>query len=242
MARGLAHQHERRGAGRADAGLRSGRGRHGLVSTVASRRLQRTAEGDSPSRLAWRRRPVAASAGAVPCDLVRSASEPCWRCWLACSCCVWLSASGRRGTHRLPVAPSGDWRALPNWALGDAVAALRRRRYRVVEASPLVQADRGPWGELFPLLAHTGALLVLSGLLVNEVWGGRSQGSTARRGTRAGFGHRALDRARSRQPAGATQPRHLGAGGRTRARTPHQRGADRRRGVAAAADARRRRR
>ncbi|NLF00015.1 MAG: hypothetical protein GX601_03465 [Anaerolineales bacterium] len=95
-----------------------------------------------------------------------------------------VECAGHLWEHRRPVAPVGDWRALPNWTLDDAAHTLRRRRYRVTETSALVQADRWPWGELFPLLAHVGALLVLSSLLVNEVWGWQVTRITVQEGQR----------------------------------------------------------
>ena len=70
--------------------------------------------------------------------------------------------------------PTGEWRALSE-NLSDVTDGLRRQRYRLLsepEAEPpLFQADRWPWARLFPLLTHSGVLLLLIGVLFTHLWG-----------------------------------------------------------------------
>jgi cytochrome c biogenesis protein ResB len=81
--------------------------------------------------------------------------------------------------------PAGEWRELTGVRLPGAANNLRRRRYRVLSEPPLLQADRWPWADLFPLLAHGGALLLLAGLLVTHLWGWRVEGLIVQSGERA---------------------------------------------------------
>ena len=66
---------------------------------------------------------------------------------------------------------------------------LLQKRYRVLSAPdaapPLFQADRWPWGSLFPVLAHSGALLLLTGLLITHLWGWRVEGLIVQSGEEA---------------------------------------------------------
>ncbi|RLC81034.1 MAG: hypothetical protein DRJ03_12990 [Chloroflexi bacterium] len=80
--------------------------------------------------------------------------------------------------------PAGDWRALADASLADVLDDLQSRRYRVLSAPPLFQVDRWPWAELFPLLAHSGALLLLLGLLITHLWGWRVEGLIVQSGER----------------------------------------------------------
>jgi cytochrome c biogenesis protein ResB len=93
---------------------------------------------------------------------------------LAVSTVLRLVESGHQlRRHRKVTEPVGEWRPLANVQMSDVTDALRRRRFRVSEAAPLIQADRWPWADLFPLLTHVGGLLLLAGLLVTHLWGWR---------------------------------------------------------------------
>ena len=72
--------------------------------------------------------------------------------------------------------PAGEWERLAGMQLPGTVENLRRRHYRVLSTPPLFQADRWPWADLFPLLAHAGGLLLLVGLLLTHLWGWRVEG------------------------------------------------------------------
>jgi hypothetical protein len=67
--------------------------------------------------------------------------------------------------------PRGDWMEVSGRQLRPLLMNLRRRRYRVAKGNSVFQIDRWPLARLFPLLAHIGALLLLSGLLLSRVWG-----------------------------------------------------------------------
>ncbi|MEE8392057.1 MAG: hypothetical protein V3S14_14855 [Anaerolineae bacterium] len=69
--------------------------------------------------------------------------------------------------------PEGEWHDLVEAHWPDVMHNLRRRRYRILHAPPLLQADRWPWSDMFPLLAHIGGLLLLIGLLITHLWGWR---------------------------------------------------------------------
>jgi hypothetical protein len=93
---------------------------------------------------------------------------------LAVSIALRLVESGDQLRRRRRVTePVGEWRALANVQMSDVTDALRQRRFRVSEAASLIQADRWPWADLFPLLTHVGGLLLLAGLLVTHLWGWR---------------------------------------------------------------------
>jgi len=96
-----------------------------------------------------------------------------------------LIESGERlHQHREIAEPMGEWRALANASLSDALDDLPACRYRVLGETPLFQADRWPLAELFPLLAHSGALLLLIGLLITHLWGWRAEGLIVQSGER----------------------------------------------------------
>lgn len=80
--------------------------------------------------------------------------------------------------------PGGEWQSLTGARWPDVVDDLRRRRYRVLNEPPLLQADRWPVAGLFPLLAHFGALLLLIGLLITHLWGWRTEGLIVQSGER----------------------------------------------------------
>ena len=72
--------------------------------------------------------------------------------------------------------PAGEWESLAGVRLPDVIDGLRSRHYRVLRQPPLFQADRWPWANVFPLLAHAGGLLLLVGLLLTHLWGWRVEG------------------------------------------------------------------
>ena len=80
--------------------------------------------------------------------------------------------------------PDGEWHNLADAHLPDVINDLRRRRYRILHTPPLLQADRWPWADLFPLLVHSGGLLLLIGLLVTHGWGWQIRGVTVQGGQR----------------------------------------------------------
>jgi len=92
--------------------------------------------------------------------------------------------SDRLQQNREMAEPAGEWVALANVRLPDVIGDLRRQHYRVLSKPPLFQADRWPWANLFPLLAHTGALLLLFGLLLAHLWGWHIEGLTVQSGAR----------------------------------------------------------
>ena len=105
--------------------------------------------------------------------------------FLAVSMALRLVESGDRlRRYRQVVEPVGEWRPLANVQLSGVTKALRRQRYRISNAAPLIQADRWPWADLFPLLIHVGGLLLLVGLLVTHLWGWRIDDIIVRGGER----------------------------------------------------------
>jgi hypothetical protein len=93
---------------------------------------------------------------------------------LAASTALRLIETGHQLRRGREVAdPVGEWRTLPDVQMDAVTTALRRGRYRISSAVPLVQADRWPWADLFPVLTHVGGLLLLVGLLVTHLWGWR---------------------------------------------------------------------
>jgi hypothetical protein len=108
----------------------------------------------------------------------------------ACLLLRLIEGGDRLQRHREMQAPAGEWRALADVRpladvhLPDTADALRRQRYRVLGAPLLLQADRWPWADLFPLLAQGGALLFLLGLLITHLWGWRVEGLIVQSGER----------------------------------------------------------
>jgi hypothetical protein len=80
--------------------------------------------------------------------------------------------------------PDDDWIGLPEKHLSDVVGVLRGRRYRILGEPPLLQVDRWPWAELFPLVTYAGGLLLLVGLLVTYLWGWQVEGIIVESGER----------------------------------------------------------
>lgn len=72
--------------------------------------------------------------------------------------------------------PPDGWQTLEGQSLPDVVHALRQRRYRVLSEFSLFQVDRWPWAGLLPVLAHAGALVLLLGLLLGQLWGWQVEG------------------------------------------------------------------
>jgi len=96
-----------------------------------------------------------------------------------------LVESGDRLRQAQKIAePGGEWRQLAGARWPDVIDDLRGQRYRVLNEPPLLQADRWPVADLFPLLAYGGALLLLVGLLVANLWGWRVEGVIVRSGER----------------------------------------------------------
>jgi cytochrome c biogenesis protein ResB len=86
--------------------------------------------------------------------------------------------------NREVTSPTGEWHDLAHVDLSDVTHDLRRWRYRILHGPSLLQADRWPWADLFPLLAHSGGLLLLIGLLVTHLWGWRTEGLIVQSGQR----------------------------------------------------------
>jgi hypothetical protein len=95
-----------------------------------------------------------------------------------------IESIDRLRSHREFAQPVGEWRTLGDVHLPDVTDDLRHRRYRVLSEPPLIQADRWPWAELSPLVAHSGALLFLIGLLITHLWGWRVEGLIVQSGER----------------------------------------------------------
>ena len=99
-----------------------------------------------------------------------------------------IEGGGRLQQHQRIARPAGEWRPLARTRLPKVVDDLRRRRYRVSSdpdaESPLFQADRWPWADWLPLLAHAGTLLLLIGLLVTHLWGWQVEGLIVQGGKR----------------------------------------------------------
>jgi len=79
----------------------------------------------------------------------------------------------RRETEEVE-RPEGDWQKLDDWDFTNLLEILRGRRYRVDRASAEAQVDRWPWSQVLPLAAQAGALLLLMGLLLFQVFGWRA--------------------------------------------------------------------
>ena len=78
--------------------------------------------------------------------------------------------------HREIAEPAAEWHTLANSDPSGVIDDLSRQHYRILTAPPLVQADRWPWADLFPAVAHGGAVLLLVGLLITHLWGWRVEG------------------------------------------------------------------
>ena len=82
-----------------------------------------------------------------------------------------IEGGDRLRQHRQITQPVGAWHPLAGVRFPGVTEYVRHRRYRVLGESPLYQADRWPWADLFPPLAQGGALLFLAGALAAHLWG-----------------------------------------------------------------------
>ncbi len=87
-----------------------------------------------------------------------------------------IEGSERLRQHREISQPPEEWSALADIDLPDTIDKLRHRRYRILDKTPLFQADRWPWADLLALLTQGGGLLILIGLLITHLWGWRVEG------------------------------------------------------------------
>ncbi len=78
--------------------------------------------------------------------------------------------------------PEGDWEQLSEGGLDELLDDLRDENYRTVDGSSWCQVDRWPWAELSPLVTRTGALVILGGLLLSQLWGWQVEGLVIQRG------------------------------------------------------------
>jgi len=95
-----------------------------------------------------------------------------------------IESGDRLRQNREMAEPAGEWQPLAGVCLPDVMDDLRQRHYRVLGDPLLFQADRWPWADLFPSLAHGGALLLLIGLLLTHLWGWRVEGLIVQSGER----------------------------------------------------------
>ena len=104
--------------------------------------------------------------------------------------------------------PDNGWRKVSSADLSGLLKGIRARRYRTVSVSSYAQVDRWPWAGLPPLIAHSGALVLLVGLLITHLWGWQMDGLVLQKDQRllleGGRYWVALDeeRARTRDSAG----------------------------------------
>jgi len=95
-----------------------------------------------------------------------------------------IEAGDRLWQNREIATPEGEWHDLPGIRLSDVMHDLHRWRHRILGKPPLVQADRWPWADMFPLLAYGGGLLFLIGLLITHLWGWQIDGLIVQSGER----------------------------------------------------------
>lgn len=95
-----------------------------------------------------------------------------------------IEAGDRLRRNREMATPEGEWHDLPGTRPSDVMRDLHRRRYRILGEPPLLQADRWPWADLFPLLNYSGGLLFLIGLLITHLWGWQVDGLIVQSGER----------------------------------------------------------
>mgnify|MGYP006288711333 CR=1 FL=1 len=88
----------------------------------------------------------------------------------------------RKGRDGVEV--EGDWEEVGDWDFVSLLEALRGRHYRVRRASSEAQVDRWPWSLVMPLAAQVGALLLLIGLLLFQVFGWRAMDVILQEGER----------------------------------------------------------
>ena len=93
-----------------------------------------------------------------------------------------IESADRLRQRREIAEPAEEWQPLACAPLPDTADTLRHENYRILKVSEMLQADRWPWSDLFPLLIYGGGLLVLVGLLVTQVWGWQVPGLTLQGG------------------------------------------------------------
>ena len=135
---------------------------------------------DDPVRYARRLSEAQARfAGATP--LLRSlglfsiTGSPGFRALLAllsgCLLIRLVDAADLLRRHRAPAEPAAQWQDIEAVNLVETARSLRRRGYRNLGQAPRLQVDRWPWAHVFVLLSCMGALSLLGGLLLNDLWG-----------------------------------------------------------------------
>lgn len=87
--------------------------------------------------------------------------------------------------NRAVVEPDEDWEEISGEDLSPLLDDLRRRRYRTVDATSFFQVDCWPWADLSLVAAHSGALILLVGLLLSHIWGWQVDGLVLQRGQRS---------------------------------------------------------
>jgi hypothetical protein len=83
---------------------------------------------------------------------------------------------------RRPLQPAVAWRPLPGLSLEEAKERLRAHHYRIAGQPLLLQADRWPWADTWPLLVHLGAVGLMAGMLMAHVFGWHLEGLVVRSG------------------------------------------------------------
>lgn len=81
-----------------------------------------------------------------------------------------------------PLDPDGKWEQLSEGDLDELLDDLRDENYRTIDGSSCYQVDRWPLADLSLLVVRTGALVVLGGLLLSQLWGWQVDGLVLQRG------------------------------------------------------------
>lgn len=87
--------------------------------------------------------------------------------------------------NRAVEEPDQDWEEISDEDLSPLLDDLRRRRYRTVDATSFYQVDSWPWADLSLVAVHSGALILLVGLLLSHIWGWQVDGLVLQRGQRS---------------------------------------------------------
>ncbi len=101
--------------------------------------------------------------------------------------CVFLrliEGVDRLVTDQAIAEPGSEWEPVSDQPFVKLLDGLKRRRYRIVNASSFYQVDRWPWSVVLPLMAHLGVLILLLGLLLSQLFGWRAEGLVLQRGER----------------------------------------------------------
>jgi hypothetical protein len=80
--------------------------------------------------------------------------------------------------------PDGEWQRISAQQLRSLLYHLRRRRYRVLDATSFSQIDRWPWSGVFSLITHLAVLLLLFSLLLSHLFGWQVSGIILQEGER----------------------------------------------------------